>query len=180
MNSLEKEILKAASECNEMYFALSGGHGIYHAPESVIHALIAINMIHLGNAIYIDTSLKKIRQDMPLASGRIPKNIRTRPDLIVWNKSTATIRAAIEVKRAWTITPISKDVDKLRMHMRHANSAKSGYILVYTDFVGAKRLEKLPKKLIRWKNDLGINLIGQIVKDEKEYEVCWCFALYKV
>ena len=54
----------------------------------------------------------------------------------MWNKFDDGLRAVIEVKRAWNFGAVSRDGEKLAKYLRQKAAAKTGYVIVYSEFKG--------------------------------------------
>jgi hypothetical protein len=98
--------------------------------------------------VYLDASVKKIRSEFGVLRGRAPANLRTRPDISVWYKSDADLRAIIEIKHAWNLAPIKLDAKKVEKYVRQSGAA--GYILAYSEAEGTNNCEILENRFEKW------------------------------
>lgn len=145
--------LKAQSD----YEKITGGCWLWHGPESFMQTIVALKLAETGHAIYIDASIQRLVADVERGSGRPTKNSRQRPDISVWYKDDETLRAVIELKRAWCYSPIERDAKKIEKYFRKKYFARTtGYILAYSD-MKSKNSTKLREKFKKWKNNLGPN-----------------------
>ena len=127
MNQLERCILDGAISAQEKYEKMSGGCWLSHGPESFLQIVIAELLSERTELpIYVDASIKKMMREFERGPGRPSKPNAQRPDITVFHKDE-TLRAAIEVKRAWSFHPIRKDAKKIQDYLSGRNAAKIGY-----------------------------------------------------
>jgi hypothetical protein len=181
MNDLEKVIMQGAMNAHDAHRTLTGGWWLDRAPESFIQVLVAQRIATLEHQVYIDTSLKKIVQDIGRRHrGRPSTNIRQRPDISVWFKTSDTLRAVIEIKRAWQFRPVRLDAMKLTKYLRQKGAAGTGYLLVYSEINGQRRRVKLRNRFEKWANRLSWTLVGHIVRTSHvDTDWAWGFALMR-
>jgi hypothetical protein len=77
-----------------------------------MQTVIAQELAKTGHAIYVDASIKKLLSDIERGPGRPTVGVKQRPDISVWHKTVGTLRAAIEIKRAYNFAPIISDAKK--------------------------------------------------------------------
>lgn len=109
----------------------------------------------------MDASLKRIynqRKDAgePSILGKPPSYLSNRPDISVWFKTSERVRAAIEIKRAYDISPVMKDIARLRRIVGKAHGPKVGYAICYSE-ARPKKSEStdasLEKRFSRWQKE---------------------------
>jgi hypothetical protein len=61
MNSLEACIMSGAGKARIHYERMTGGYWLSHAPESFLQVLVALEIERAGYAVYIDTSIRKMK-----------------------------------------------------------------------------------------------------------------------
>lgn len=184
MNQLERSIISGAVKAQKQYETMTGGWWLDHGPESFFQIIVAQQVCKLGHNVYVDATIKKLR-DGRAQPGRPTKDLQKRPDLSVWNKSTDTLRAAIEIKRAWSFPPVRSDAKKLTRILGFKGAPKSGYLLVYTDHAGkTDRIGKEPIEIIKgrfdtWADELGWSLVGTTVEGGKNDNPAWGVGLLR-
>jgi len=181
MNQLEKAIINGAEDAQKEYGELTGGWWLSHGPESFIEHSIAIKIKKKGFWVYPEASPRKImkeRNDHP--RGRPPKNLGQRFDLVVWSKSSNNIRAIIEIKRAWNITSLLNDREKIATFLKLNEYVKSGYLLAYTEAKGEKRADTLSNRLDYWALGLNCRLVGYNTDAQGDGEWGWAFGLFRL
>jgi hypothetical protein len=114
MNQLEESILRGAKKAHKLYEEMTGGWWLAHGPESFFQTVVALEIKELGYYVWIDASHKKLRDGAKKEIGQPDKNGLQRPDISVWFKTSDKLRAAIEIKRAWSLGPIYKDAKKYK------------------------------------------------------------------
>jgi hypothetical protein len=157
------------------------GHLLRHAPEAFLSTLIAM-AIHeqIGCAVYMDAALSRIareRKELGILSGKQPKpaELTLRPDISVWEKTTNSIRAAIEVKRAPWTSGISKDVERLRKLVGKDHGPKAGYVVSHTV---ANKEGILNSRIDKWINNKA-KLVERDTQSGGDGRF-WGYALLKV
>lgn len=153
MNMLEDAMLVGAEEAQKTYERMTEGHWLGHAPELFLQSEVARAIFGAGFSVYVDASVSKTKLDMKKAPGRPTKDKKKRFDISVWNKSDNTLRAVVEIKRTYFIGALKSDAKKIVNYLRQKGSAKTGYLLVYTDCDGKKDIDsrqKLNERLEQW------------------------------
>jgi hypothetical protein len=179
-NSLEESICAGIIEAQAKYYQMTG-HLLRHAPETFLSTVIAMTIYkELGCTVYIDAALSRIakeREGLGIPSGKVrdPEDLRLRPDISVWGKTTGGIRAAIEVKRAPWTAGISKDVERLRNLVGKDYGPKAGYVVSHTV---AKKRDDVDKRIDAWINNKS-TLIRRDTKNGGDGRF-WGYALLKV
>lgn len=179
-NQLEKVLIKAVRKARDQYDEMTGGHWLSHAPETFIQFVIAREIFKADYYVFSDVSLKKVLNDVFRKApgkirGRQPHFLSQRSDLTVWNKSSETVRAVIEIKKAWNIGPLKKDALKLKKLSKMKNGPRRGYIIAYTE---AKREGTLDKTFSSWAKRLKMRLVGSIQRRGNEHWY-WGFAVLR-
>lgn len=134
MNKLEKSIIDGALKAQYDYKEMSGGWWLSHAPESFLQVIIAQQLAQ-SHSVYIDATIKKLRSDTVPTPGRPSRNFRKRPDIAVWYKDDVTLRAIIEIKRAWNFAPVYSDAQKIKNILKSKNFVKVGYLVIYSEIM---------------------------------------------
>jgi hypothetical protein len=181
VNKLERVIVRGAWNAEKTYEKLTGGHWLSHGPESFLQVAIALALRRSGNFVYIDASIKKAERDKESARrGRPPGNLKQRPDISVWFKATDRLRAIIETKLAtWgDLQPVGRDAKKIERLMKQKHSA-CGYLMVYSEARGKKRMNKLKKRFRRWSKELGWKLIHATTSTSGNPDWAWGFGLFR-
>lgn len=181
MNKLERAILEGARNAQKEYVSVTAGlRWLSHGPESFIEHPVAIRVAKDGFCVFPEASPKKILKEQGIVPrGRPAGNLGQRFDLVVWFKDKNEVRAIIEIKRAWAITNLRGDKDKVAMCLEQGLTS-AGYLLVYTEARGPNRLENLSKRLNQWAVDLECTLVGEHVETQGDGTWNWCFGLFKV
>jgi hypothetical protein len=179
MNKLERCILDGAINAQVKYEAMSRGWWLSHGPESFLQTVIAeLLSEQTGLPIYVDTSIKRMMAEFERGPGRPRKPNAQRPDISVWYKDDQTLRAAIEVKRAWSFHPIRNDANKIQGYLSEKDSARVGYIIVYSDTenITPTREQKMEASFRRWDKKLGPkwSLIAPVIRRAGESGVWRC------
>lgn len=158
MNRLEIAICKAAKRASKICINITG-HSLYDAPESLFQSLVGAS---IGSSWYVlfEATRAKIGyyHQKPLL-GRPPK-LKSRYDLVVWNRSKDTLRAVIEMKRGMIITDaMRRDAERIRQATAKQYRASAGYLLTYSTIEDTKSAEMLELRLKRWADDMKLNII---------------------
>jgi hypothetical protein len=157
---LEDDVCAGIIDAQMKYYQMTG-HLLRHAPEAFLSTVIARTIYKkLGCSVYMDAALSRIAREreefgIPSGKGPNPEDLRLRPDISVWGKTTSGIRAAIEVKRAPWTAGISNDVEKLRYLVGKAHGPKAGYIVSHTV---AQKASHVNKRINAWINNKSILL----------------------
>jgi hypothetical protein len=180
LNQLESEILSAASKAHNMYENLTG-YWLFHSPE---HLLQDLMFLELGKKwlVFIEANRKRLSEQMGKSPMGRPPLKRYRYDLVVWHRSTDTLRAVIEIKRSLIMTDVMKnDANRIRKAINSQPSIKSGYLLVYSEIEQKSGQNALAERFDRWSVHMDLQLIGSkiIEYDEKESDYLPGFALYR-
>jgi hypothetical protein len=162
MNDLEHAIVQGACRAQEMYQKMTEGHWLSHAHESFLQVFVALELhSKLGNSVYMDTSVKKTQRDEENPRrGRPPNNIRQRPDISVWYRSSDTLRAIIEAKLTFSghVGRIQDDATKVETLVKQKR-AGSGYLLVYSEANGDEREQELQDRFRHWATEIDWSLL---------------------
>lgn len=182
LNDLEEAIGKGLKITFKEYGEMAD-YWLWHAPEYFITVGVG-RAIHkeTGAGIYMDASLKRIykqRKDQgePLILGKPPSYLSNRPDISVWFKSSEKIRAAIEIKRASNISPVKKDVARLRRIVGKAHGPKVGYAICYSEARPKESTNaSLEKRFSQWEKETGTNRIITEFRgpDDNGWWCGWC------
>jgi hypothetical protein len=178
MTKLEKAFIDGVKAAQKDYSEITGGWWLSHGPESFINHSIAIKVWEQGFWVYPEASPKKIideRDDR--LKGRPPKGLGQRFDIVVWAKSSDKIRAILEIKRAWSIADLRSDRDKVATFLKRSKYVKAGYLLVYTEAKGEK---KLLNQIANWANDLDCKLVGKYADKQGDGEWNWGIGLFRL
>lgn len=142
--------------------------------------MVAQEISKAGYSVYMGASLKKAKMDFSMTwPGRPPNNSRQRPDISVWHKADDTLRAIIEIKRAWSIEPLQRDAFKIFKCLSQKGAPKCGYILVYSEASGGRRLTKLDNKFYSWAETLSWKLLDVRSGISDSPDCAWGFALMR-
>ena len=181
MNALEKVIIRSAINAQETYMDMSDGEWLSHGPELFLQCEIARAIWKNGFWVGIDSSTKKTRGYLQEQRGARALNSRKRFDIVVWHKSgrAPSLRAAMEIKRAYTIGPVRADADKLKKHLQQRGSAKTAYLLVYSEALGNRGLKTLEGRFNRWARDLAWTMVNYATEDPDNSEWVWGVCLLK-
>ena len=127
---------------------MADGHWLSHAPESFLQSEVARQIAGDGYTVYIDCSGKRTKAEMGPTRGRPPINLGQRFDISVWYKHKDELWAVIEIKRAWGITSVRKDANKIEHDATLKHRAHAGYILVYSEAKGTGYDVKILRKIV--------------------------------
>jgi len=128
---------------------------------------------------------KEDQKDMKQGRGRLSFHSGKRPDISVWNKSSMTIRAIIEIKKASSLAPVSADAEKIMRLLKLNQSAKLGYVLVYSEAKAKGELERKQRLLARfdeWTQKLssyGWKIAGHRIGTKGDDEWAWGVLLLR-
>jgi hypothetical protein len=175
---LDALILGAATEAQETYIAMTA-EWLSHGPESFLQMEVARKIFKDGFYVYPDASDKKVLHAMGPNPGRPPEDLRKRFDLSVWNKTTDTLRAVIEIKAAYAYAPVAKDKEKIARRFQLGKPPRDGYLLVYSETRGKTGNQKLQDKFTKWSKRLDWKLVGVATEMATEYDWAWGFGLSK-
>lgn len=188
-NDFEKAILNAAMDAWKFHYEMTGGAYLHYTHESFLQNYIAVNLFtEKGFYVYVDPSPQKIRDgSKPDAIGKKPPknlNLRERYDLVFWLKTEDRVKAIIEVKRAWSMPPVMKDVKKVSGYLKTKDGrGVSGYVLYYTDARNPKFIDRRfqavndeMKKSLKKQGRFG--LVGKCIYEEKDWDP-YGFALFR-
>lgn len=179
-NQLELAILDGAITAQEDYGEITGGWWLWHGPESYLQTTVANRVAkQTGHAVYVDCSIRKLAAEIKRGPGRPADNQGQRPDLTIWNKSGKTLRAAIEIKRAWSITGVRADATKLLKWLAHSHGPGTAYLLVYSEANGKNRYATLERRFSHWSKELGWRLVCSCADPQGDGEWCWGFCLLR-
>lgn len=180
INNLELAILDGAVSAQRLYEKTTGGWWLSHGPEAFLQVMVAKHVAEMtSHSVYIDCSLKKIQAEIGRGRGRPANNAGTRPDLSIWHKSSATVRAAIEIKRAWNIVGLRKDAKRLETLLKQALAPDSAYLLVYSEARGKVKTQTLSGRFAAWQEALGWQLVGSAIDPKDDGEWVWGICLLR-
>jgi hypothetical protein len=182
MNQLEEAVIDAAKTAQKEYEKMTGGWWLSHGPESFLQHAVAIKVREEGFWVYPEASPKKIRKDQDVRPrGRPPRNPDKRFDLVVWQKASNKIRAILEIKRAWSISDLKGDREKIERFLKFKNNEYvAGYLLAYTEADGNKRGDTLSKRLNDWAQKLNCALVGLHKDAQGDGEWGWAIGLFRL
>ena len=183
-NQFEKALLDAAVSAQEFHKKMAWGSYLTYSHESYLQNYIAIKMHEKhGHPVYIDVTPKKIYEN-----DEMPNNIRF--DLAFWWKGGDKPRALVEIKRAWSMPPVIKDVNKIINYRDEYGDQAPGYVLYLTGTIEKKEVQdavELIKRRFKKVNDTmraELDLCGLVHSvDSYIYESgnhAWGFALYRI
>lgn len=175
-NKFEKAILDAAVSAQEFHIKMAFGYHLQFSNESFLQNYIAIKVFNKHRfPTYIDASPKRIYEQSDLPSG-------IRFDLVYWFKNGYRPRAIIEIKRAWSQTPIIDDVQKI-LNYREENDDPyvAGYVLYYTDGDAQFILDRFNRVNDTMRRQWGAHGLTHPVENYifSEYDPPWGFALFR-
>lgn len=180
INTLERSLLEGAVSAQHSYQEMTGGWWLWHGPESFLQVLVAQHVTEkTDHTVYVDASIKKLHKEMERGPIRQAENSSQRPDISVWHKTTGTIRAAIEVKRAWSISGVKADAHKLETWLCQDDAPKSAYILVYSEAKGAERYKSLSTRFQNWSKKIGWRLVGSVMDPKGDETWVWGVCLLR-
>ena len=169
MNVLEKAISKGIKSTFKEYEEMAD-YWLSHAPEYYVTVGVARAIYkHSGNAVFMDASLKRIyahrkSQGEPIILGKPPEYLSNRPDISVWFKTSQRVKAAIEIKRAYTIGPVKLDVERLRRVVGKAYGPAVGYVIAYSEAKPRKSKssnETLSKRFDHWASETKTQMVAK-------------------
>jgi hypothetical protein len=178
-NKLEQSILQGAMAAQKQYIDMTDGSSLGHAPESFLQMAVAQKVAKAtGNAVYVDISLQKIINEIGRGPGRPAGNARQRPDISVWYKSNATIRAVIEIESTHLSKPIAGDAKKIEKMMKLTSRPQAGYILGYSESKGKQPILQLERKFKDWAEKTKWHVFEPMLRDESgdEGEPFWAWG----
>ena len=189
MTILEEALSKGMKGAHKSYCRMSDGYWLDHAPEHFIQVLVALEIAKHGYAVFPDVSYKRTQEEFEVLEQKTGKgkarayfNLGQRPDLLIWRKTTGAIYGVVEIKRAWSLPPISRDAIKIENAMRSELRPENGYVLVYSTSY-PNRKEKNPTQLLEdrfdcWSVRLKWKLLECYVTKPEDGET-WGFCLLK-
>ena len=179
MNDLENLIQRGVINAHRQYQKMTD-YWLSHAPESFLTVVIAQEIVKANYAVYIDTSLKRILKDATTHKGAIPSALGNRSDISVWYRTKDSIRAAIEVKRAYSAPPVSRDAKKLARIVGLKKGPKTGYIVAYSESKSRYQIDTLNTRFRNWSTLTGWQLISSYVDKEKDSDNWnWGFCILR-
>ena len=184
----EKALLDTAVSAQEFHKKMAWGNYLTYSHESYLQNYIAIKMNDEEHdyPVYIDTTPKKIYD---WRSDEMPSDIRF--DLTFWwkDKFKESPRALVEIKRAWSMPPIIKDIKKIMSFCREYDNQVSGYVLYLTGTIEKEEVQKAVQLIIRRFNKVNVEMRNKLglpglvhSVDSHIYESgnhAWGFALYR-
>jgi hypothetical protein len=180
MNSLESLVLRGACIAQKSYTAISG-YWLWHGPESFLQTVVA-QEVGREFTVYVDASKKKVLRDMASERGRPRLDLRERPDISVWSKTTGRLRAIVEIKRAYNRAPLKQDAVKVERHLCASRGANTGYMLVYSEakaWARMDRLEFLERRFSNWSQNLSWRCVGMEFGTAGDEQWAWGFCLLR-
>lgn len=146
-----------------------------HGPEYFLTTYIS-NAVHerTKRSVYLEISPKKVAKfDFDYTVGKSTDSIR--PDISVWSAKDDSIDACIEVKRAWSLDQITKDVERLRDLLR-SDRCNTGYIVAYSE--DSNNIQTYKKRHLVWAEKTRGLLVTSYTKQQKDLG-CWAFCILK-
>ncbi|MXX95007.1 MAG: hypothetical protein F4039_05520 [Gammaproteobacteria bacterium] len=132
----EVAILDSACRAQEFHMKMTDGWYLSYSHESFLQNFIAFELFKKSKlSVNIDPSGRKVYEEVS-PWGRPPgsKRLDQRFDVVVWKKDSSSVKAVIEVKKAWRTKSVLQDVKKLRKFLPTASvRCAKGYVLYYTD-----------------------------------------------
>lgn len=180
MNNLEQQILNGACRAQRKYTGLTG-FWLWHAPESFLQTIVAIEL-GKTHTVYVDASLKKSKSQMRRRVGRPASGMGRRPDISVWAKTGASLRAVVEIKQAWNINPVVADAKKVETMLKKVRGVKAGYILVYSDakkWANKDRVAFLKNRFNSWAKKIAWQCVGMRTGTVGDDKWAWGFCLLR-
>jgi hypothetical protein len=178
MNSLEKCLCDSMGDAFEKYQSVTGWW-LWHAPEHFIQNVALTHIWEKGWEVYPEATIKKITQAIGHPRrGRPPKSIKNRFDLVVWNRSSRRLRAVVEIKRTSRLAPLKGDAARIKKAMSGARTAKSGYLIVYSE-ADARAEKKRPSEILKkryadWAEELDLRIIcSSILGEDNDTPRAW-------
>ncbi len=179
-NQLELAIIDGAIAAQKTYAEITGGWWLWHGPESYLQTMIANHIAEqTKRTVYVDCSIKKLRSGFARGPGRPAHNHGQRPDISIWNKSNERLHAAIEIKRAWSITGLRGDAQKLARWLAQAHAPGTAYLLAYSETKGKNRQATLDQRFRRWSKTLGWKLVCSCADPDGDGEWSWGFCVLR-
>src|SRR6267378_849952 len=151
---LDKLILNAAKTAQRTYIDMTG-QWLSHGPESFLQMEIARKIFRDGFYVFPDASDKKVLHEMGPNRGRPPKDLKKRFDLTVWNKTSDTLRAVIEIKATRRFDLVARDKQKIDRRFKLSNPPVCGYLLVYSEATGSTGTAKIHDRFSNWSSRFG-------------------------
>jgi hypothetical protein len=196
MNKLEQAIVDGARAAQREYESMTGWW-LSHGPESFIEHHVAHSVSSkAGFIVFPEASPRKILEEKnERPKGRPASNLGQRFDIVVWYKAKNDVRAVVEIKRAWTVSDLRSDRDKVEKFVKANNRGNgTGYLLVYTEAKGRsraadlsekvkrqRRRDTLEKRLADWERKLArTHLVGSVIDDRGDGTWGWAFGLFRV
>ena len=179
MTKLEKALCQGALKANRRYVTMNG-YWLWHASEAYLTCTTAQHVFRAtGNSVCIDFSPKRIEDEKTTKQrGRKPKDYRRRFDMVVWHKATKTVRAIVEVKRAYNSNMIKPDGKKLRRYAGRQGCA--AYLLAYTHASGKNRVATLERRAKNWVKGIKGTLIRRHIDKRGDGQYSWSIYLIRV
>jgi hypothetical protein len=180
MNKLEKAIIESAKIAQEEYEKMTG-LWLSHGPESFLMCRVANELSREHNYyVFVEASPKRImRERDEKLRGRPSSNNGQRFDMVVWQNNN-DVRAIVEVKKAWNITGLRTDRDKVSKYVSSKDFVNTGYLLAYTEIKGQKRETKLNDRLKKWAQGLDCLLSGCHIDGKGDGDWGWAIGLFRV
>lgn len=138
-NGLDDMLLKSVKSAHSKYKKLTGGYGLWHAPESFVQMVMAQQIATTGKIfVYPECTPGGIERDASriVRPGPRPKfRQQQRFDLVVWWKKDDRPRALVELKLTYaSMDGIMKDAAKLLEYRKEAErhaGLRHGYLVAY-------------------------------------------------
>jgi hypothetical protein len=182
MTILEKAIINGARTAQKNYQEFTGGYWLSYGPESFLVHTVVKSICEEGYCGFPEASPKLISKalDLQKSRGRPPKNLDQRFDTVVWNKAGNYLKAIIEVKKAWSISSLRSDRNKIKKYLesnRNHFDKAVGYLLAYTE---AKRADTLQNRFPKWAKELKCKLCHHHVETPENEEWGWSVGLLRL
>ncbi|MDE0093476.1 MAG: hypothetical protein OXO49_03120 [Gammaproteobacteria bacterium] len=192
-NKFEYSILTTALNAQRFHIDMTGGWYVWYSHESFLQNFIARELAS-DYRLNVDLSRKRLRNAVrPRGRPPNPESLRQRFDLIVWSKTTAKVKAVIEIKIGWSKAPVLRDVIKVQDFRKTAHGRDAaGYVLYYTDKIRSKKGNEwdrntLADRFVRIHDSMRANLRVQFgIRHEPsdfvsthEFDDPWGFALFR-
>ena len=185
-NRLDTVLLESVKSAHTKYKKLTGGYGLWHAPESFVQMVMAQKIATMGKiCVYPECTPGGIERDAAriVKPGPPPKfQQQQRFDLVVWWKNEARPRALVELKLTYaSMDGVLKDAKKLLEYRKEAErhaGLRHGYLVAYNSAYrninhgkerqGAKtitdRFENVTDKLQK-----EFDLVGSYISHEQKF-----------
>jgi hypothetical protein len=171
---IEESIVSGVKEAQRKYVRMSS-RWLNHAPEYFLTSIVA-DTIHRKTRryVYMDVSpnrLYKYEFGMdPRDGGGI------RPDISVWNQNENAVEVCIEIKRAYSLSALRADAQRILTLVSHQDCER-GYIIAFS--TDARSLSTYRERHEKWAASLGWNLVTSYTYPKDDYGYYWGFCLLR-